>query len=463
MKYLNSLMHVASNEKKDDEMKLPAWLIGRRFTRDHYKDKAAYEDMVLARSILLKDRPFWGILAIGLILVEDDQCVLPTMATDGHHIIYNPKFVRKLKKVELLFGIAHEILHCLYHHVGDSGRRGDRDAKLWNICGDYVINNELMKANVGERITTINILYDPQFDGWSTEKIYDFFMQNPDKIPSGGTFDLHIEVEVVPDDEWDDRKESESSGDGNGQVKVRMKQSDYDKMDKKWKENAVQAASAQKEHDERSGGAGSLPSFIQRMLEDLAKPKINWRHALQRYVRAILQRGYSYARPHKATFGSGMTIPGFRTRKNQLDCVVIIDTSGSVSREQLQVFLGELDGIMKSFGAYRIMAWCFEGGVVKESLTEMKKHGSTGSWDDIKKFLPKVKGGGGTDFMCNWDFMKEQRMKPRLAIMLTDGYPMGSWGDPMYCPTLFMMFGNSERVKPPFGIGIHYEDETKGR
>ena len=52
-------------------------------------------------------------------------------------------------------------------------------------------------------------------------------------------------------------------------------------------------------------------------------------------------------------------------------------------------------------------------------------------------------------------------MKPRLLLMLTDGYPVGGWGDPNYCPTMFFMMGNRERVKAPFGITIHYEDEVK--
>lgn len=453
------LLQIASDEKKEEELKLPPWLVGRRFTKDHHVDKKAYEDMVVARSILLKDQPFWGILALGLTLVEDDQCILPTMATDGLHLIYNASFVRKLKKGELIFAIAHEIEHCIYKHVGGLTRRAGRHKRLWNIAGDYVINLELVKARVGKKIETIGILVDEKFDNMSTEEVYDYFIQHPDEVPDQGSFDLHIEIEVVPDDQFDGSQEG--GGDPNsGKYRVRMKQSDFEKMDAKWKQQVVQAASAQKEHDDRTGNsAGNLPAFVQRMLEDLATPRINWRHALQRYVRAVLMRGYSYDRPHKATFHTGLTIPGFRTRKNELDCAVCIDTSGSVSQAQLAVFLGELDGIMQSFGAFHIKAWVFEGTVNENSVTDFKKHGS-GTWDDIKKFLPKVTGGGGTNYEDNWRYMKENRIKPRLLLMLTDGYPVGSWGDPGYCPTIFMMFGNAERTKPPFGIGIHYEDET---
>ena len=453
-------MHVASDERKKEEFKLPGWIVGRRFTKDQYKDETAYEDMVVARSILLKDRPFWGILAIGLVLIEDHDGILPTLATDGRHIIYNASFVRRLKKGELQYAIAHEILHCLYKHVGSMSRKYDRDDYLWNCAADYVINLELKNAGVGDVIETIKILLDDKFANMSAEEVYEFLVQNPDQIPQGaGPMDMHIEVEVVPDDEWED---GEGEGEGEGKPnKIKIKQSDFDKMDKQWKEQVVQAAAAQKEHDERNGNsAGSLPAFVQRLLEDLATPRINWKHALQRYVRAIIQRGYSYARPHRGTFHQGMTIPGFRKRSSELDICVCVDTSGSVSQAQLAVFLGELDGILQSFASFRVLAWCFEGEVAEKSITELKKHGA-GTWDTIQKFLKKVEGGGGTDFMSNWEYMKKERIKPKLLLMLTDGYPVGSWGDPGYCPTMFFMMGNHERREAPFGITIHYEDEVE--
>ncbi|RYD61691.1 MAG: hypothetical protein EOP83_16450, partial [Verrucomicrobiaceae bacterium] len=37
---------------------------------------------------------------------------------------------------------AHEILHCIYDHLG---RRGGRDPKLLNMAQDYVINYTLVE------------------------------------------------------------------------------------------------------------------------------------------------------------------------------------------------------------------------------------------------------------------------------------------------------------------------------
>ena len=61
-----------------------------------------------------------------------------TMATDGYSIFINPMFVmEELSKKEVVFVLAHEIMHCVLLHMS---RRGSRDPEKWNKAGDYVIN-----------------------------------------------------------------------------------------------------------------------------------------------------------------------------------------------------------------------------------------------------------------------------------------------------------------------------------
>jgi predicted metal-dependent peptidase len=256
-----------------------------------------------------------------------------------------------------------------------------------------------------------------------------------------------------------DGESGSASDDGKGNVKVRMKQSDFDKLQKEWQDTMVSAAAAQHEHEQReSTAAGCIPSGIQRMIDDLSKPRVNWRQALKRFVIAVSSRAYSFARPNKALFSQGWTLPGFRTRVNELDIVIMVDTSGSIGRDQLTAFVSEMKGIMNSFQRYKIQAWCFDGDVILESAVTLEKHTRGGdSWDQIIKFAERIGGGGGTVFSANWDYMKKERIKPRLVLMLTDGMPCGSWGDPMYCPTMFMIMGNTS-AQAPFGLTIHYED-----
>ena len=68
-------------------------------------------------------------------------------------------------------------------------------------------------------------------------------------------------------------------------------------------------------------------------------------------------------------------------------------------------------------------------------------------------------GGGGTEFMCNWEYMKDNDIVPKKLIMFTDGYPWGQWGEEDYCETVFVIHGNHDKsLNAPFGVTTHYED-----
>ena len=82
------------------------------------------QKLTRSRVQLLLKQVFFGTLALRLKLVPGS---LPTMATDGSRIVYNPAFVDELKPAELEGTLAHEVLHCA---LGHQCRRGERDSEL---------------------------------------------------------------------------------------------------------------------------------------------------------------------------------------------------------------------------------------------------------------------------------------------------------------------------------------------
>ena len=76
--------------------------------------------------------------------------------------------------------------------------------------------------------------------------------------------------------------------------------------------------------------------------------------------------------------------------------------------------------------------------------------------DDITEY--EIEGGGGTDFTCVFKYMKEHNITPEKLVMFTDGYPFGSWGDPEYCDTVWIIHGD-RNPNPPFGTWTLYGDE----
>ena len=80
--------------------------------------------------------------------------------------------------------------------------------------------------------------------------------------------------------------------------------------------------------------------------------------------------------------------------------------------------------------------------------------------DNAEELLEyKLGSGGGTEFECNWEYMKEEGIEPKKFIMFTDGWPFNSWGDPDYCDTIFLINNPYERgIEAPWGMTVQYED-----
>jgi hypothetical protein len=132
------------------------------------------QKLTRARTHLLLNQPFFGSLGLRLKLSPGP---VPTMATDGRRILYNPLFIESLNPAELEGTLAHEVMHvALAHHC----RREEREPKTWNEAADYAVNPIL----VGNGFTLpAGALVDPSFDNLSAEEIYARLIQRP----SGGS------------------------------------------------------------------------------------------------------------------------------------------------------------------------------------------------------------------------------------------------------------------------------------
>jgi hypothetical protein len=66
----------------------------------------------------------------------------------------------------------------------------------------------------------------------------------------------------------------------------------------------------------------------------------------------------------------------------------------------------------------------------------------------------KIIGGGGTLFECNWEFMMDNEIYPKILIIFTDMRPNKGWGDPYYCDNVIFLGYKSENIIAPFGETI---------
>ena len=395
------------------------------------------DKLITARVGLLLRHPFFGNLATRLNMVDaSDWC--HTLATDGRNFYFNYGFVNKLTPKDAEFGFAHEVLHNVFDHMG---RRLDRDPMLSNIAADFATNQILKDERIGTVPSFIKIFQDDKYRGKSYEEIYNDLYENAEKInicSLGELLDEHLNGDGEGEADNDNAGE-EVDGSGKGKGRPKLTAEEKKQIRDEIKEAMVAAA--------QSAGAGRVPAGVQRMIKDFTEPKIDWRQLLRMNIQSILKSNYSFSRPNRKSQHSGAILPGL-INDETIDVSIAIDMSGSISNVMAKDFLSEVKGIMDEYMDFKLDLWCFD----TEVYNYVQFTGDTA--DEIMSY--ECKGGGGTDFDVNYDFMKNQGIEPKKFIMFTDGYPCGSWGDEEYCDSLFIVHGN-ETIISPFGQTAYYK------
>jgi len=401
-------------------------------------DAAARDRLISARIGLLLKHSFFGNLATRLKLVNADEWC-GTAATDGRHFYYNARFIMLLKPKEVEFLVGHEVLHVVYDHMG---RIGDRDPSIFNIANDYAVNADLKRHRVGEFIKTVPCLFEAKYDGWASEAIYDDLMKNVQRISID---DL---VNQMIDDHMDDAGEGEGEGEGENEGKKgkrpTLTETEREEIRKEVKQSILNAA--------QGAEAGSVPKGVERMIKDMTESIMPWNDLIQTNITSTIKSDFSWLRPSRRGWHMDAIMPGM-TPGEEIDVTVMVDMSGSISNAQGKAFISEVAGMMDAFDGYKINIACFDTKVYNYQTFTSE------NMDSIEEY--ELAGGGGTDFDCIFNYLKEENKNPNQLIVFTDGYPYGSWGDPDYCDTTWIIHGDPN-PNPPFGTYALYNDHKVG-
>jgi predicted metal-dependent peptidase len=367
--------------------------------------KAAEDRMGASKARLLLQQPFYGVLLSMTDFIQEDS--IPTMATDGTKVFYNPAFTMEIADDEVFGVLLHEISHCIYLHCTQK-RRMNRAHHRWNVATDYAINLEI--KNMGYKLPS-GLLLDDKYRDLAAEQIYD---KLPEDCSNKQTFDIHIEN--TDSSEWDDME---------------------DKI--------VTAYEMTKDAKSK----GDIPAGIKRWIDKIRKSKVNWTRIFHQYIgNAISKDDYSYTRVNKRFLGQDIYLPDLRS--HTLGRVIVaIDTSGSIDKEQLQQFAAEIhkiSGLILELTVITCDAEVHEVVKVQQFQNFMNKL--------------KFKGGGGTSHKPIFAKIKELRMDPELLVSLTDMYSdIDQIKKPNY-PVLWC--STSEVDKAPFGKVVQIPKSSSG-
>jgi predicted metal-dependent peptidase len=418
----------------------------------------AAQNLTRARVRLVLSQPFFGTLSLRLKLAPGN---LPTIATDGTRVVYNPSFVDELSPAELEGTLAHEVMHCA---LGHQCRRGGRDPELWNRAADFAIN-PLLLAN-GFTLQD-GALIDPAFDNLSAEEIYARLLQNSSggagqhqgaqqapacKLTSGTAAPAPSNEAATagapscpPPDPWQTDGVDEQSDhpvrpggfgevwDARGEDGHPASPAEMRRQEHEWAIAAEQALRAAK-------SCGSEPAGVERPLTESCQSQQDWRAILRDFVAATTPADYRWTPPNRRYIASGLYLPSVE-RRGIGEIVIAVDTSGSIGRLELEQFAGEISAIADEVKPEVIHVVYCDAAV--QSVQQF------GPCEPIRV---EPKGGGGTDFRPAFEWVEENGITPACLIYLTD-LCCESYPEPPDYPVLWVtdsrrtaLFGETIRI-----------------
>lgn len=391
------------------------------------------EKITRAKIQLGYTHPFWSYLVLHGKYSEDND--IPTIGVDQNgNVRFNKKFINSLSESEIEGVIAHEIFHVAFEHLNRLKTMPKGNAMAWNVAADIVTNNELVKdgldiPRVGiiphrDEVTLENGYTVSDISKKTVEKIYGEIANedvSQDERMDSHTFDPNSEKNENKEDKGSGGNgesgdnQTKDSNDGSGQSKKQetsetndtaqtTTSGDEDFGKKNWTEILVEAATFAKQR-------GTLPSGIERRLNKLLNPEIDWKNKLYKYVTDEIPYDYTYAKPSKKSIASGFYMPS--SIKEKLSVVVGVDVSGSVSQKEFTKYMTEVVSLAKTFAQVDMTLLTWDTQVREVYKVE------NGNIDKIQNL--KMSGGGGTNINAYFRKVKELG-DPRLLITLTDGY-----------------------------------------
>ena len=398
----------------------------------------ATKKLLKAKAELILDYPFFGMLALRLKYKETPG--MGSAGVDGKTLFYDPGFIDMLDVPSTVGLLAHEILHvALAHHV----RRYDRESRKWNIACDFAIDPIVKKAGMTlPDVTYMGRKYSPHIDqkymNMSADHIY-ALLPDPPEMPSMGSDGNDNGMGAVFD------APSLSNGDNNSPDDKNqgraMSREEYDALarveETDWKIAAQQAAIVAK-------ARGKLPGILEELIDEINKPKINWVAVLRTFMTEIRRDDYIWSRPNRRHICNGLFLPMLYS-EGMGEIIVVVDTSGSITREELEQFAGELNSILIDVKPEKVHVIYCDSAIQGEVKTFM--------FEDFPVPLEK-KGGGGTDFTEPFHWVEKNCGNPTALVYLTDLYGPCHATPPSY-PTLWVCTSTADNN--PFGQLLHLE------
>jgi predicted metal-dependent peptidase len=351
-----------------------------------------------AKELMLKE-PYYGFFLIMLNKLWDNKRV-PTAGVSKNGINYqltiNSEFWENLSEDHKLGLLKHELLHIAFGHLTTVFKFSDR--RLANIAMDMEINQYISSDWLPEGGIMIENYPDLNLDTRAgCRYYYDKLKDAKDEKDKNGT---------SGDEAYDNLCDQMDAGNGDN-LPDHSTWSDFEDLteaEQKLIEKQVQKIlSDAKEQTIKK--RGNIPGEIEGVLiiDEIVPPKFDWKGYIRRFT-GVSTKVYTkkLRRKENKRFDEN---PGLKIKMKQ-HMLLAIDTSGSVSENELKEFMSEIHHIYKAG--------------VDVTLTQCDTQMNTPIAYNGKNEI-QLHGRGGTDFDPVLEYYNNNQRKYTSLVYFTDG------------------------------------------
>jgi predicted metal-dependent peptidase len=314
----------------------------------------------------------------------------------NYQLVVNDEFWEGLSENHRLGLLKHELLHIAFGHLTTVFKFSDR--KLANIAMDMEINQYIDVDYLPEGGIMIDDYAELNLDRKAGARYYyDKLKEAKDEKDQNGT---------SGSPEFDKLCDQMDSGDGEGLP-------DHSTWDEFENLSEAEQKLIEKQLQKVLGDAkeqtvkkrGSVPGEIEGVIviEEIVAPKFDWRGYIRRFT-GISTKVFTkkIRRKENRRFSDN---PGLKIKMRQ-HMLLAIDTSGSVSNDELMEFMNEIHHIYKAGVDITII----------QCDTSIRSIEAYRGKNDLK-----VHGRGGTEFDPVLDYYNENSKKYTSLVYFTDG------------------------------------------
>lgn len=362
-------------------------------------------DRVKSQVFLDKNAAMLGCILCSLEFSWDRS--IPTVATNGKYLKWNPDWFMSLPQETRGTVLVHELWHVARLH---SLRRDTRSPKQWNWACDIVINNGLQDDKY--TFTGTKPWINQDYSGKSEEEIYDLLMENQEEMSNSP---------------WLGEAEDEEL--------------DLDEPTPTEAREIIDTVVQSVQTARMMGCTTNQVGIISELIDKFMKPMIPWRTVLYRWFEERLSDEVSWKRPNRRY--QHMYMPSKTVDDSALKSLnYYFDVSGSVTTEQVQQFNTELKYIKDVFNPEKLSIIQFDTAIRDVLVVE-----SNDAFDKLQ-----VTGRGGTSLIPVRNHIAETM--PTAAIIFSDLFCKPMVPPDVKVPIIWVVIDNP-KASPSFGKVIH--------